>query len=245
MRHNHRTLWLILPLVLLGGCTQVRNLWREKLGQANLQFQVTPGDLSGSYKVVGKADLPDQTEIRVAAVRYLYPTTLASNSLTPKPTYSILAYQTTEVKEGQWQAQLNLWQVAPNGQFQEDWQLHEKLKLSLKPASDVVFLATLAPGDKADQLQQVEVSLQKSKKVIDTALIRQTVVGDRYLQSNQVLTVALPTGSTTPPPIQDKDINGGWGRRYLIPPEAPNPNNLAFPENRRTNAHPAPTEFIR
>jgi hypothetical protein len=240
-------LLIILPVVLLlNGCSQLRDLLQGKFAKADIQFQVTPAKSPGHYEITGKADLPDRTEVRVAALRYLYPTTLASQSLNPKPTYSILAYQNAKVDKGKWQTQLNLWQAAPDGRWQEYWQLHEpKLKLPLKPDNDVVFLVTLALGDKVGPIDQVQQSLRERRKDLDSSVIRQNLAGDRFLQVTQVLPVALPTGSTAPPPLEDKDINGGWGRRYIIPPEEPNPNNMEFPANRRTNANPAIDEFVR
>jgi hypothetical protein len=242
-----RNFGITLALALgMAGCSQLQRLWPSQSARANLQFQVRPVQTGGLYEVTGQTDLPDRSQIRVAAIRYLNPTSRASQTLRAKPTYAILAYQTAIVNQGQWQAQLNLWKVAPDGQIKEDWQLQQaKLKLPLKPEPDVVFLVTLAPNHKVDQLQQVEQILHQQKKVLETGLIHQTAEGERYLQTTQVLAVALPTGQTTPPPETADEINGGWGRRYLIPPEAENPNNLEFPAHRRTDARPAIREFMR
>jgi hypothetical protein len=239
--------WMSVALLGLCGCSQLPFLRSHTpLSSADLQIQVLPSKTLGEYAIQGNTDLPNQSQIRVAAIRYLYPTNPASQALHSKPTYSVLAYQTAEVTQGKWQTTLNLWQVAPDGQFQEAWQgVRSDLKLALNPASEVVFLATLPPGAKTDQLQQVEQQLEKAGKVLNTRLVQSTTEGDRYLQAAQILTIALPTGKTTPPPSKPEEINGGWGNRFLIPPEPQNPYQLKLPENRRTNARPSPSEFLR
>jgi hypothetical protein len=231
--------------LLLGGCTQLLNNLQKRPG-AILQFRVQPSNNPGVYTISGRTDFPKQSEIRIAAVRYLRPTQSTSFARTPKPTYSVLAYQTATVTEGKWQTDLNLWQVAKDGRFQEEWQLNQKeLKLLVKPAPDVVFLATLAPRDKTDQVQQLEQQLKKAGKVLGSELVSSTADGQRYVRVSYRMDVDLPTGGTTPPPIKPSDINGGWGNRFLIPPEPPIPYTLEFPKNRRTDAPAAAEEFLR
>ncbi len=235
--------WISVALLGLCGCSQLPLLRSQSLSNADLQIQVLPSNTPGEYAIQGNTDLPNQSQIRVAAIRYLYP---ASQALHSKPTYSILAYQTAKVTQGKWQATLNLWQVAPDGQFQEAWQgLRSDLNLAVNPASEVVFLATLPPGDKADQLRQIEQQLEKQGKALNSQLVQSTTDGDRYLQAAQKLAIALPTSKTTPPPSKPEDINGGWGNRFLMPPEPENPYQLKLPENHRTNARPSLSEFLR
>ncbi len=246
--HRRQCLTLLLSLsgpLLLGGCTQLLSRFQKQPG-AILQFHVSPSSDPGVYTISGSTDFPKQSEIRIAAVRYLRPTQSTSLARTPKPTYSVLAYQTATVSKGKWQTNLNLWQVAKDGRFQEAWQLNQKeLKLLVKPAPDVVFLATLAPGDKTDQVQQLEQQLNKAGKSLGSELVSSTADGQRYVRVSHRLDVALPMGGTTPPPIKPSDINGGWGNRFLIPPEPPIPYTLEFPKNRRTNAPAAAEEFLR
>ena len=256
-RRSHLTPLLISNFTLLGlgGCSQttaqltapLRSLlnFTEQTG-AILQFQVTSARTPGTYTISGSTNFPEQSEIRVAAVRYLRPTQAIALALHPKPTYSILAYQTATIIDGKWQTDLNLWQVAKDGRFQEAWQLQQpELKLAVQPATDVVFLATLAPGNKADQVQNLEQQLKKAGKQLDGGLVNNTADGQRYIRVSQRLDVALPTGSTAPPPIKPTDINGGWGNRFLIPPEPPIPYTLEFPKHRRTDAPAAAKEFLR
>jgi hypothetical protein len=241
-------------MILLSGCaplerleSQVRSLVNlQKLSPANLQFQVQPAANPGLYEISGKTDFPEQSEIRIAAIRYLQPTKPTATAFKPQPTYSILAYQNVKVVQGKWQATLNLWQVAKDGRFQEAWQINQaKLKLPVKPIPEVVFLATLAPGEVADPLQRLEQDLKQQGKELESGIMSSTTDGQRYLRVTQQLKVDLPKGTTTPPKITPLDINGGWGNRFLIPPEPPIPYTLEFPKERRTNAPATPGEFLR
>jgi hypothetical protein len=210
------------------------------------EIAVQPGSMPGIYEVSGKTAFPDRSALRVAAIRYLYPTNPASQILGSRPTYSILAYDGAIVENGTWKVPLKLWQTAPDGQQVETWQLTQRdLKLQVKPAEKIVFIATLAPGIKADSLQNLEQALLSKKQGLDTAVISRMEKGDRFLQLIQTVAAPLPTGKVTPPVPTPDELNGGWGNRFLMPDEPPNPNNLEFPANRRTNARPRPEEFMR
>jgi hypothetical protein len=223
--------------------------------------QTTPG----SYALSGRTDLPDKTQLRVAALRRLQPHSSQPTDAQPtdaqptdaqptyaqptyaQPTYALLAYGNAEVVGGQWQAQLNLWQVAPDGRSRENWQLtQEQMKLKIKPEPEVMFLATIAPGNKFEQLDRLEQELSKQGKRLDSSLISSTTDGTRYLRVNQTLRVDLPTASqTTAPKITAEQRNGGWGDRWILVEEVPNPEALEFPSQRRTNAPPSPQEFLQ
>lgn len=241
---------LALLLVLTTGCSEVSlkagqlpTLFPDLSTDANFQLSVTQRERSGVYTVAGTTNLPDKSRIGVAAIRYLQVGKSQSQNLKPHQTYSILAYQDVEVNKGKWQAALNLWKVAPNGQFKEAWQLEQsKLGLSLKPESGVLFLATVAP---TDSLSELESQLQKQGIKLVSNIVRNTVEGEQYVQASQVLTVALPTGQTTAPPQRPDDLNGGWGPRYLLIPEPPNTNKFEQPNKRRTDAPLVPGEYIQ
>jgi hypothetical protein len=204
---------------------------------------VTPSGSSGVYTVAGSTNLPDQSRITVAAIRYLRPDKPLSQSLSLSPTYSILAYQDVKINKGKWQTTLNLWKVAPGGQFQEVWQLDQsKLGLSLAPEAEVTFLATVDP---TDSLSELERKLEKQGIKLASSVVRNTSEGERYVQASQVLPIGLPTGQTTPPPQRPEDINGGWGPRFLLIPEPPNINNYEKPSKRRTDAPLSPAEFLQ
>jgi hypothetical protein len=243
-----RALVVMLLLVLSAGCSEIRSPAQffqlpGHVADVDLNLHVTPANTPGTYQVTGKTNLPERTQLTVAAVRYLYPATPVGKMLNPEPTYGILDYQSVQVSQGQWQTQLNLWQVAPNGQFKEGWQIDQsRLGVSLKPTEEVVFLATLAPVGKLPKLEQ---QLARQGMRLASGTVRSTSDGQRYAQVNQMLAIALPTGSTTPPSLQAEDVNQGWGYRYLIPQEPQNPTKLEFPDTRNTNAPASPKEFLQ
>ena len=240
---------IALLLILNAGCSQVPSTIRQLPAllpnlstDANFQLRVTPSSRKGVYTVVGNTNLPNSSRIAVAAIRYLRPSKPPSLGLSPKPTYSILAYQDVEVNKGKWQAALNLWKVAPNGRFQEAWQIEQsKLGLTFEPEPDVLFLATVNP---TDSLSELEKQLEKQGIELVSNVVRNTVDGDRYVQASQVLPLPLPTASTAPPGQRPEDINGGWGPRYLLLPEPPNITKRERPDKRRTDAPLSPEEFM-
>jgi len=241
---------LSLLLILNTGCSQTTETLRRLpsllpnlSSNADFKIQVTPSSRPGVYTVNGKTNLPDKSSITVAAIRLLKPDNLRVKNLTPDQTYSILAYQDVKVEKGAWQTTLNLWKVAPSGQFQEAWQLEQsQLGLSMASEPDVTFLATVAP---TDSLSELESQLEKQGVKLVNNLVRNTVDGERYIQASQVLAIDLPKGQTTPPPLKPEDINGGWGNRFLLIPEPPNINNYEKPEKRRTTAPLSPSEFLQ
>lgn len=228
----------ILLLTLVPGCTQIQSLFQWS--EVDLKIQVKDTSAPGIYAVSGKANLPEHTQISVAAVRYLHLDKTDRASAELNPTYAILDYEPAEVKQGQWQTNLNLWQVAANGNYQESWQIEQKkLGLSLQPDADVIFLATLTP---IDDLSQLEQELAKRGIRLSRGSVFSNSEGFRYAQVQQTLAVALPTGQTTPNP---EDANFGWGPRYIIPQEPQNPTNLELPADRLTNAPPRQEELLR
>lgn len=241
---------LAFLLVLTTGCNdvslkarQLPTLFPDLSTNANFQLSVTPKERAGVYTVAGTTNLPDKSRIAIAAIRYLQVSKPQSQELKPHQTYSILAYQDVEVNKGKWQADLNLWKVAPNGQFKEAWQLEQpKLGLNLEPEPGILFLATVEPTDSLSELEQ---QLQKQGIKLVSNIVRNTVEGEQYVQGSQVLTVALPTGQTTAPPPRPDDLNGGWGPRYLLIDEPPNTNKFEQPDKRRTNAPLVPGEYLQ
>lgn len=243
-------------VTLLGSCVPLPSislppisLWHQvtpRLSGIGFDVRITPTQKPGMYNITGVTPLPDKTPLRIVALRYLYPSTPANRALKPRPTYSILDYQPAQVHQGRWQATLNLWRVAPSGKFQEAWQLEQqKSKLPLKPDDKVLFLATVTSGPRSDVITNLQQELAQQNKVLNSQQLRVTTDGQRYLQVSHDQVIALPTGSTTPPPLKPEDVNGGWGRRYLIPPEPKNPTRVELPAHRRTNAAPAEAEFLR
>ncbi|WP_416669957.1 hypothetical protein [Egbenema bharatensis] len=274
---------LMVLLLLLSGCASVQLPSFFRWSEVDLAIQVEPTNTPGSFSVSGRANLPDDTPITIAAVRYLQlddrPTnrpqraTASSDSSTDdlldqdiaseaftealteaiaaenpsshpsRLTYSILAYQPAIVQRGEWQADVNLWKVAADGRFQEAWQLEQsQVGLSFRPEDNVIFMAILSS---ADELSRLEQDLSRRGVRFPGGTILSTSEGFRYAQIQQTLAVALPSGRTTPPPQRPEDRNGGWGDRYIIPNEPPNPTDLEFPGTRITDAPPSPEEFLR
>lgn len=239
------TAFLILSLT---GCSQTSNLTHflnpnQTLQEVSLKWQVSPVSQPGSYQATGQTNLPDRTQLTVAALRYLYPVSPTSKKLNTKPTYAILDYQSATVESGQWQTRLNLWQVAKDGTFQENWQMEQQgLSTRFDPQSEVVFLVTLAPIDQLLDLQQQLADLGQQ---LPQRLMQINAAGERYAQSRQTLVIDLPTGGTLAPPPQLEAENFGWGRRYLLPQEPQNPTRLEQPSERITTAPSRPEEFLR
>jgi hypothetical protein len=236
-RRSSQIAKLLLLLPLVSSCAQIQSIFQWS--NVELQIQVEPTSTPGTYSVSGRANLPENTQISVAAIRYLEPDD-RTKSLNANPTYSILAYQPADITQGHWQTNLNLWQVDADGNYQETWQIEQdKLGLSLAPDETVLFLATLTP---IDDLSALEAELAKRGIRFPQGSILSTAEGFRYAQVQAALTVDLPTGETTPNP---EDDNFGWGDRYLIPQEPQNPTNLEFPAERLTDAPPRQEELLR
>jgi len=232
------TIALLLPIA--SGCTQLQSLFQWS--EADLKIQVTGTDTPGLYTIRGSTNLPENTQISVAAVRYLQLESPDRSAipLNLNPTYSILAYAPATVRQGEWQTQLNLWRVAADGRYQESWQIEQnQLGLSHQPDETVIFLATLTP---IDELSALEQELARRGIRLAQGSVLSTSDGFRYAQVQQALAVDLPTGQTAPNP---EDDNFGWGDRYLIPQEPQNPTNLEFPEERLTDAPANPEELLR
>jgi hypothetical protein len=92
----------------------------------NLSIRQVQHEGGGTYTVAGTTSLPSKTKITVSAVRYLVEgASPETNSETDIP-YAILDRQIAQVEQGSWQAELNLWQIASDGKFQEAWQLSQQ-----------------------------------------------------------------------------------------------------------------------
>lgn len=249
---NHRSLRQILQagavvatVLLVSRFCQTRPFSLGSSNEIDLQLSVTPAR-SGVYRIAGKTNLPDDARLAIAAVRYLEPDQPAAISSEARPSYSILAYQTVAVMDGQWQTELNLWQVADDGRYREPWQIEqEALRLGLEPSEDVIFLATLNPVGKVEQLPALEQQLRDKKLRVGGRFLYTAADGQQYVQVHQVKPVDLPAGRTSPPARRPEDLNGGWGERYLMPGEPPNPYVLEQPTDRQTNAPMRREEFLR
>ncbi|MGF1535964.1 MAG: hypothetical protein ACFB4J_05685 [Elainellaceae cyanobacterium] len=231
----------VLALSLLPGCVPA---WlQSKLPAVNAEIEVSKLNAPGRYQVSGVADLPDNTEMGVAALRYLTLTNPVAENPAGRRVYALLDYDVVELTGRTWQAELDLWRVSPEGQFQEGWQGYsDRLDWSVVPDEDVIFLTIPTP---TEELAELEQRLRSRQQRLDDSLLRQTFGGDQYAEIASVAAISLPQNTTTEPQPGPLDINGGWGRRYLLQPESPNPNELETPSDRRTTAPPEPGEFLR
>ncbi|NJN01533.1 MAG: hypothetical protein HC873_02285 [Leptolyngbyaceae cyanobacterium SL_1_1] len=203
-------------------------------------MQVEPEAEPGHYSVSGTASLPQGTQIYVVAVRYLH--LQRSPLLVAKPTFSLLAYTAVEVDNNRWQSHLSLWQVAPDGRYLEAWQIDQpSLKLAVKPDNQVLFLATLAPLEDLEAIEQI---LANRNQQFASRFIHTTQDAQRYLKIAQTLDIDLPFGATQPVAVRPEDINGGWGNRFLQLPDTPNTRQFEFPQQRQTNAPTDSREFL-
>ncbi|NJO49817.1 MAG: hypothetical protein HC840_10625, partial [Leptolyngbyaceae cyanobacterium RM2_2_4] len=187
--------WLSIALVLLlsTGCTQLK--LPVQRGDVSLDIRTVTPQPAGVYAIAGNTDLPEGTEITVAAVRLLTPE--GAIAADPDPVYSLLAYESVKTEGDTWQAELNLWEVDPDGRYQETWQLEQsRLEITFEADGKVIFLATLAPLETLTQLQQ---RLAQRGLEFASNIVRTTAEGEQYIQAVRVEAIALPTGTTTPP----------------------------------------------
>jgi hypothetical protein len=207
---------------------------------ATLTIEAKP-PINGEVLVVGETNLPPNTQLTALALRYLEPTQTIGHKA--EPTFAILDYQTTTVEAGQWEATLDLWQVADDGQYQEAWQPQiEQLNLKAEPGGTVHFVITLAPRQFLATLRS---NSQANRLQFSSTLLRTTADGEALLWADDAQPVALPQGRTNPPGDLAQRVNGGWGERYRLVPEPPLPYTLTPEDTRKTTAPPRPGEFLQ
>jgi hypothetical protein len=233
---------LLLPgLLLLTGCTPWLNAFTRST-ETPLEFrirQVEAADRPGLYAVAGETTLPDKTRITVTALRSLAQTGSQPSDQPAQivPNYAILDRQIAEVKQGTWKADLNLWQVAPDGEFQEAWQLNQSmLGVRFRPQPEVTFLAMLEPANQPAELKPRLESLGNSPRA---SSVQYTPEGERYLQASQTLAIALPTGKTLPPAPQAQPKPTGQAIKATPPTETEEQ------PWKQTSAPIAPEAFLR
>lgn len=233
----------MLPLlVVCSGCTALPNWFNATLSPAPVGLtirQVEPAGQPGNYTIAGSASLPDQTQITIAAVRYFQSVAPAEAEAGFNPNYAILDRQTALVNQGNWEAKLNLWQVAPDGQYQEAWQLGDSVQL--EPASTVSFLATLDPPNQPSDLKA---KVENQDDSVQATLARFTTDGELYLQAVKTLPIALPTGSTAPPTPSAPRASRTSSNPATTAPSAEKPVSPADAWS-QTNAPLSPDQLLR
>lgn len=220
----------LLLLTATFGCVQ------KAQREAQLDIEsVQPIGSNGVYQIAGSANLPESSQIVVAAVRYLVPTQGQQKGFLKDQANinrSILARQIVEVKEGKWQAELNLWKVAPDGKYHEVWQANQA-QTKLRPDSSVTFVVTFEPA----------AQLEKSNLRLDGKQLRFTNESEAYLQASETFTVSLPVGKTAPPLQTDDELAMvNPTQASVLTSSAP---FLPTAKLRQTNAPLKPSEFLR
>ncbi|AFY53312.1 hypothetical protein Riv7116_0724 [Rivularia sp. PCC 7116] len=217
--------------------------------QNNVQLEIQGiqrEDGKGLYKVVGSTNLPESSRIAITAVRYLRPTTTTNaeqivDDNNENINRSILARQIVEVKQGKWEADLNLWQVASNGNFQEVWQLNKDYK-NLLPENEVTFIATFNPVAQLPSSDN-----QNFQQNLEGKSLRFTNEGEKYVQTSQYRSIGLPIGKTASPRPEPEDFNDGWGIRYQLKAQSEDSTVTLPPlaKSHQTNIPISSSEFLR
>lgn len=193
---TQRWLKLLLGVLLVIGCTSCSAIPEglvERWITPALEFKIQKIEVSdrpGAYTVMGETTLPDKTQITVSAIRYFPAKIKLSTDRSSRQDYIILDRQSSQVRQNKWEARLNLWQTASDGQFQEMWQSAQAgLGIQAEPDPEVVFLASVDPSQKLNRLQAQLDRLDTSRQL---ALSRFTSDGELYLQTSQSLTLTPP-----------------------------------------------------
>ncbi|MEC4880896.1 MAG: hypothetical protein SAL70_06035 [Scytonema sp. PMC 1070.18] len=210
----------------------------EQKAQQEVQLEITsvqPTGGNGVYSLEGSTNLPDSSQIAVTAVRYLLPTTGSQQNLSQdegNSNRSILARRIVEVEQGRWQTDLDLWDVAPDGRYQEVWQAKQP-EMKLRPDSNVAFIVTYEPA----------AQLNRAKTQLEGKQLRFTNEGEVYVSASQSSSVPLPEGKTTPPqPVDlDKDVD----KQIQSPVSTPKIPFVSSAKLKQTNAPLKTLEFMR
>lgn len=236
-------LLLLLTLVVCVGCRTPLLLSSPPAAEATILTLEATALGAGEFALTGATNLPDDTQLTAIALRYLVPERAISGD---NPLYSVLDYQPVTVANGEWSAQLHLWQVGTDGHYQEPWQAQaDTLKLATQPSDTVQFAITLDPQHLGTALSSGQAETQDGIPQRLAALLRLTPAGEPFLWADQSLAVDLPSGQTTPPADLLARTNGGWGDRYLLVPEPPLPYTLTPADQRQTTAPLTPDELLR
>ncbi|MGB7443120.1 MAG: hypothetical protein WA919_18805 [Coleofasciculaceae cyanobacterium] len=215
-------------------------------------MSVQPVNNPGIYNVTGTTNLPDKSQIAIAAIRYLRTDDDTFIDTELDTNYSILDRKIVEIDQGKWQTNLILWQVSPDGRFREAWQLNQPLVgQSLNPTKQVTFIATFDPSAKlpSNSDEGISVSEEQEQQVqeLQGDLVRFNQEGNPYVQASQSLRIGLPVGRKSPPALRTEDINGGWGNRYELP-ASQNVVGTLRPqpiETKQINTPLSPPQFLR
>lgn len=232
-------LLLVLTLVACGGCRTALLPSSPPPPEATTLTLEANTMGAGEFALAGTTNLPNGTQLTAIALRHLTP---ARANPGDEPLYSVLDYQPVTVANGEWSTQLNLWQVAADGRYQEPWQAQiDTLDLAAQPSDTVQFAVALAPHHLGAALSG-KLTQAGQRRLAGGS--RVTPDGEPFLWVAQSLAVALPSGQTTPSADLLARTNGGWGDRYLLVPEPPLPYTLTPADQRQTTAPFDPDELL-
>ena len=204
----------VISAIVFGyGCTSKN---REEVQIKNLNIQ--PIESSSKYKVSGTTNLPDNSIIKVIAVRDLVNTNgeEAPSINIDNISSSILDRKNVEVKAGEWQVELNISHKSADGISRESWQ-NDSYKPQFKPRNKVSFIATFNPvsqwqkwDGKALEKPQTKIQEPQGK------LVRVTNDGEKFVQATKTLSIPVTAVKNISSLSKSKQLNDDWGNRYLL-----------------------------
>ena len=207
-----RLLSAVLIVVLTTACDRLPTLGRGGQTPITLTIdQIAEPNQPGAFTLSGIATLPNQTPLTVSAVRRLIPEATGPSS-DQEPLFSILDRKSAVVQDGRWQAQLAIWEVSPEGFYQEPWQRSDNGLAASQASTAIEFRATLEPTD----LNQT--AIKNRAAILDQAtnpLLNFTPDGQPYLKASESRVVALPSPSVMASAGIPTANSPGWQGRSL------------------------------
>jgi hypothetical protein len=235
-----RVSYLAILSLLNAGCSPWPTAPWQQNPPVELTMQAQSANQPGTYTLSGTTNLPDQSRILVQGIRDLRLPGQSSVDNTPN-SYAILERQIVEVKQGKWHATLKLWQVAPDGTYQESWQLSAPpLATAPRPSSSVTFLALFDP---ATQPEPLKPKLRNVAKGLAGQSVRFTPEGEWYLEAKQTVMASLPSGQTSAPitlPVSPSPIDADPAPAQTSRQSAPPP----LPQQSQSTAPLSPAEQL-
>ena len=190
------TMFFVLLVAVMSGCANLQSAWsnfaaRDSAVTLAVNDIRTAGQ-AGSASLEGTASLPDGTQLAVSAVRTLEDVP-SRDAFSDDAPYAILDRKFATVEDGQWQANLTLWQPDANDAPFESWQLNpELLQEALTPSSTVVFIVTLEPISFSPAID----TIVRDAIINDgNTQLSYTSGGEAYLQIRESLAIPIPSGT--------------------------------------------------
>ncbi|MBD0334748.1 MAG: hypothetical protein ICV62_04610 [Cyanobacteria bacterium Co-bin13] len=176
--------------------------------------RVEPAGQPGNYTLRGKTSLPDKAQLSVSAIRNFDLGTSAADGESEVAQFVILDRQFAQTENGTWQTALKLWQVAPDGRYQENWQLNMPVPpVGSSPSPTITFLVTLEPSAFSKSVDRKAVAALDES---GNTLLSFTSSGEPYLQVSQAMAVALPSGQAQVEQLTSEQTQNPWeGRSNL------------------------------